>query len=68
MSQTNNLTWFDAEKWLETGRPPPDRTIIKVALKTVSNSLFFTLSIISAVGIVWAISLILFNYKFRQFR
>lgn len=67
-TQTVNLTMLGNEKWSETSRPPPDRTIIKIVLKTVSNSLFLSLSIVSGVGVVLSLFLILFNYKFRNFR
>jgi len=66
--QTENLTWYNREKWIDGNKPPPDRTIIVRRLKTVSNSLFITLDAISAIGIVWSIGLVCFNYKFRKFR
>ncbi|RWS04643.1 gamma-aminobutyric acid type B receptor subunit 1-like protein, partial [Dinothrombium tinctorium] len=67
-SHHDNLVWLDKEKWLETGKPPPDRTIIVEKLNVVSTSLFITLTVISIIGIIWALGLICFNYKFRNFR
>ncbi|KAI1308651.1 Gamma-aminobutyric acid type B receptor subunit 1 [Halotydeus destructor] len=67
-TQTDNLTWFSREQWLETEKPPPDRTIIKVSLKTVSDPLYIASCVTACVGILFALLLLLFNYKFRQFR
>lgn len=67
-TQTDNLTWFDRVTWSEIGKPPADRTIIKVSLKTVSHSLYYSILGVSAFGILMAILLILFNYRFRNFR
>jgi gamma-aminobutyric acid type B receptor len=67
-TQTDNLTWFEKEHWKETGKAPADRTIIEVSLKTVSNSLYFSLVGISGVGVLLALGLMLFNYRYRNFR
>lgn len=67
-TQTENLTLIQSEHWGETGKPPADRTIIKISLKTVSNTLYFSLLVLSAIGIIIAIVLVMFNYKYRLFR
>uniref|UniRef100_A0A061QLL2 Gamma-aminobutyric acid type B receptor subunit 2 n=1 Tax=Cupiennius salei TaxID=6928 RepID=A0A061QLL2_CUPSA len=66
-TQTNNLTWFKKEKWAD-GRPPPDRTIIVQVLRTVTLSLFISMTTVSCMGIVWAIGLLIFNTIFRHSR
>uniref|UniRef100_T1KDL7 G-protein coupled receptors family 3 profile domain-containing protein n=1 Tax=Tetranychus urticae TaxID=32264 RepID=T1KDL7_TETUR len=67
-TQDDNLSWASAPQWLETGSPPKDRTVIVEQLKTVSLSFFVTLNAIAAIGIIWSIGLICFNFKFRKFR
>uniref|UniRef100_T1KK54 G-protein coupled receptors family 3 profile domain-containing protein n=1 Tax=Tetranychus urticae TaxID=32264 RepID=T1KK54_TETUR len=67
-TQYDNLSWASAPQWLETGSPPKDRTVIVEQLKTVSLSFFVTLNAIAAIGIIWSIGLICFNFKFRRFR
>lgn len=64
----DSLKWEQNAVWLETGKPPRDRTIIVTRLKTVSLSFYITLNAISAIGILWTIGLIFFNFKFRKFR
>lgn len=66
-TQTDNLTWFNNERWVGD-RPPPDHTQIVEKLIIVSTSFFVTANVLSVVGIVWAIGLLCFNYKFRNFR
>ena len=65
---TDNLTWYDREQWEVPGRPPKDRTEIVPTLVTVNRTLFATLSVFSIIGIVMAIGLLCFNYKFRNNR
>lgn len=64
----DSLKWEKSPVWFETGKPPRDRTIIVTQLKTVSQSFYWTLNAISAIGILWTIGLICFNFKFRKFR
>ena len=46
--QSKNLTWFNREHWLHKGKPPADRTIIKVSLKNgLQSSLHLLRSCIS---------------------
>ncbi|XP_022239311.1 gamma-aminobutyric acid type B receptor subunit 1-like isoform X2 [Limulus polyphemus] len=66
-TQMDNLTWFKREQWKD-GRPPPDRTIIKHTLRTVSSSLFISMCVISFIGIIWAIGLLFFNWAFHMSR
>ncbi|XP_035222083.1 gamma-aminobutyric acid type B receptor subunit 1-like isoform X2 [Stegodyphus dumicola] len=66
-TQTDNLTWLRKEKWADD-RPPPDRTIIVKVLRTVSLSLFISMTTVSSLGIVWAIGLLVFNTIFRHSR
>ncbi|XP_042907012.1 gamma-aminobutyric acid type B receptor subunit 1 isoform X3 [Parasteatoda tepidariorum] len=66
-TQTDNLTWFNKEKWAD-GKPPPDRTIIKKVLRTINFSLFISMTTISSIGILWAIVLLIFNTLFRHSR
>ncbi|XP_076343552.1 gamma-aminobutyric acid type B receptor subunit 1-like isoform X1 [Tachypleus tridentatus] len=66
-TQMDNLTWFKKEQWKDV-RPPPDRTIIKRTLRTVSSSLFISMCVVSCIGIVWAIALLFFNWAFRTSR
>ncbi|CAG2173012.1 unnamed protein product, partial [Oppiella nova] len=65
---TDNLTWNDREKWVIPGRPPKDRTEVVRSLQTVNNALFISLSGISAIGVLMAVSLICFNHKFNTCR
>ena len=64
---TDNLTWYDKEQW-EGGRPPKDRTEVKALLVTVNRALYVSLSVFSIIGIVLAVLLLAFNYKFRNNR
>ena len=66
-TQTDNLTWFNKEEWLGD-RPPPDHTQIVEKLIIVPTSIFIAANVLSIVGILWAIGLLLFSYKFRNFR
>lgn len=66
-TQTDNLTWMEHERWV-AGKPPPDHTVIVEQLIVVSASFFITLNVISAVGVLWALGLLGFNYRFRNFR
>lgn len=66
-TNTENLTWNEAEQWVG-GRPPRDRTEIVPTLVTVSRPLFLALSTCSSVGIVAAFALLLFNYRCRANR
>ncbi|XP_054160716.1 gamma-aminobutyric acid type B receptor subunit 1-like [Oppia nitens] len=65
---TDNLTWIDKEVWIVGGRPPKDRTEVVQSLQTVNNALFISLSVVSAIGILMAVSLICFNYRFSNCR
>lgn len=66
--RSDNLTWLNKERWFVSGRPPKDRTEIVRSLQTVNNVLFISLSVISLIGILMAISLICFNQKFSNYR
>ncbi|GBO31547.1 Gamma-aminobutyric acid type B receptor subunit 1, partial [Araneus ventricosus] len=66
-TQTDNLTWLKKEKWTD-GKPPPDRTIIKKVLRTVTLSLFISMTAVSGLGILWALGLLIFNTIFRHSR
>ncbi|CAG0886915.1 unnamed protein product [Darwinula stevensoni] len=63
----DNLIWFDKEKWIG-GKPPPDQIIVRKELKTVSLGLLITVSIVSLLGILAAITLMVFLYNFRTKR
>lgn len=45
---------------------PQDRTIEKTVLRTVSLSLYISMSTVAGVGIVWGLVLILFTYTYRD--
>lgn len=64
----NNMTLVGQVEWSLTGKPPADRTIIKISFKTISTSLYFGSMAVSAVGIICALLLVLFNFKFRKYR
>lgn len=66
-TNTDNLTWNDAEQWVG-GRPPRDRTEIVKTLVTVNRPLFLALSACSSVGILSALVLLGFNYRCRNNR
>lgn len=66
-TQTDNLTWFKAEKW-QDNKPPPDRTIIVKAYRKIDLSLFLAMCCISFLGIIIAIGLLVFNWVFRNSR
>lgn len=65
---TDNLTWYDREQWYISGRVPKDRTEIVPTLMTVNRTLFVSISAVAIIGILFAISLLCFNYKFRNNR
>lgn len=68
-TQTDNLTQSNNTiYWVDSEKPPSDRTIIKVSLKTVSHALYFSLVGVSIVGILVACGLVGFTYRYRQFR
>ncbi|XP_035709332.1 gamma-aminobutyric acid type B receptor subunit 1 [Folsomia candida] len=60
-----NLTWYGKEQWV-AGKVPQDRTIEKTVLRTVSLSLYISMSTVAGVGIVWGLVLILFTYTYRD--
>ncbi|CAN8002636.1 unnamed protein product, partial [Ixodes hexagonus] len=64
---TDNLTFFDREKWTD-GKPPRDRTIIVQVHRTVSLSLFIGMCTVAFIGVVLAIGLLVFNWIFRHSR
>ncbi|XP_034952272.1 gamma-aminobutyric acid type B receptor subunit 1 isoform X2 [Chelonus insularis] len=66
-TQSDNLTWKNRERWIG-GKVPQDRTIVKKVLRTVSLPLFISMGSISALGIVTAIILIIFNIWNRHRR
>ncbi|XP_042890500.1 gamma-aminobutyric acid type B receptor subunit 1-like isoform X1 [Penaeus japonicus] len=65
--QTDNLTWFNLESWVD-GKAPPDRTIVRRQLRTVSLGLFISMCTISAVGAMWALMLLVFTFVYRHRR
>lgn len=66
-TQSDNLTWRNVERWIG-GKVPQDRTIIRTVLRTVSLPLFISMATLSALGIVIAIGLIVFNIYNRHRR
>ncbi|RZF43544.1 hypothetical protein LSTR_LSTR012824 [Laodelphax striatellus] len=66
-TQMDNLTWLDRERWIG-GKVPQDRTIVRRVLRTLSVPLFICMWTISSVGILAAISLIVFNICYRHRR
>lgn len=66
-TQSDNLTWRNVERWIG-GKVPQDRTIIRRVLRTVSLPLFISMATLSALGIVIAIGLIVFNVYNRHRR
>ena len=65
---TDNLTWLDREQWYINGRVPKDRTEIVPTLMTVNRTLFVSISAVAIIGILFAISLLCFNYKYSNNR
>ncbi|XP_071549928.1 gamma-aminobutyric acid type B receptor subunit 1 isoform X2 [Panulirus ornatus] len=65
--QTDNLTWFNRERWIG-GKVPQDRTIVRRQLRTVSLGLFISMCTISTVGAAWAILLLAFTFVHRHRR
>lgn len=66
-TQTDNLTYFNQEKWTD-GKPPQDRTIIVRVHRKVSLSLFAGMCAVAFIGVVWAVGLLVFNWIFRHSR
>ena len=64
----NNMSIVGEVEWSATGKPPADRTVIKESLKTISRSLYFGSIGVSTVGVVCALALVYFNFKFRKYR
>ena len=64
----NNMSWVGKIEWALSGKPPADRTIIKISFKTISQSLYYGSMAVSAAGILCALGLIFFNFKFRKYR
>ncbi|XP_050520335.1 gamma-aminobutyric acid type B receptor subunit 1-like isoform X1 [Daktulosphaira vitifoliae] len=58
--QSDNLTWFEKERWIG-GKIPQDRTVIRRVLRTLSIPLLICTWIVTTIGILIAISLIMFN-------
>ncbi|KAK8378896.1 hypothetical protein O3P69_009556 [Scylla paramamosain] len=65
--QTDNLTWFNREKWIGD-KVPQDRTIVRRQLRTVSLGLFISMCTISGVGAMWALLLLIFTFIHRHRR
>ncbi|CAC5406902.1 GABBR [Mytilus coruscus] len=57
---SDNFTWFDAEKW-KGEKPPPDRTEIEPFLRVVTYSLFVSVCALAALGIIFGIVCLCFN-------
>lgn len=66
-TQSDNLSWFNEERWAG-GKVPQDRTIVRTVLRMVSLPLFICMGTISIIGIVIAFILIVFNIWNRHRR
>ncbi|KAF6204850.1 hypothetical protein GE061_019013 [Apolygus lucorum] len=68
-TQADNLTWFNKEKWSgKSGKVPQDRTIVRKVLRKLSLPLLICMWTISVIGILTAISLVIFNVMYRYRR
>ncbi|XP_076455259.1 gamma-aminobutyric acid type B receptor subunit 1-like [Babylonia areolata] len=63
----DNLTWFEADKWIG-GKPPPDRTRVIDHLRVVSQTLYFAMCALAAIGIIAGFACLVFNYRNAQRR
>ncbi|PAV55663.1 hypothetical protein WR25_01521 isoform A [Diploscapter pachys] len=59
-SNKQELEWFDKEKWFTERGPPPDSTIIKKNLITVSRLLYYSVSLFALIGIGLAIAMCIY--------
>uniref|UniRef100_A0A8D8WDP6 Gamma-aminobutyric acid type B receptor subunit 1 n=1 Tax=Cacopsylla melanoneura TaxID=428564 RepID=A0A8D8WDP6_9HEMI len=66
-TQSDNLTWFDRERWIG-GKVPQDRTQIRKVLRTISVPLVICMWTVATVGIFFAVGLIIFNICYRHRR
>ncbi|GFY64731.1 gamma-aminobutyric acid type B receptor subunit 1, partial [Trichonephila inaurata madagascariensis] len=64
-SKGDRIAWTQIEQMID-GKPPADRTIIKKVLRTVTLSLFISMTTVSGLGILWALVLLIFNTIFRH--
>ncbi|CAJ0953804.1 unnamed protein product, partial [Mesorhabditis belari] len=60
---TKNLTWMGKEKWFGKG-PPPDSTIVRQQILTVSIKIYYVVCFFSILGLFMTIGLFIFNRKY----
>ncbi len=58
------LNWLGKELFAGGDKPPPDSTIVRDSLLTVSIHLYAIVSILVGIGIVVAIAAFIFNQKY----
>lgn len=66
--KTENLTWNSNSVFWLSKKPPKDRTEIIYKIVQVNFKLYIVISSITFVGILIALLLICFNYKYRELR
>lgn len=66
-SVKDNLTWFDKEQWLG-GKPPPDHTRFIRSLRVVARGLFFSMCVLSFLGIMAGMICMSFNIVHKHRR
>uniref|UniRef100_A0AC34PUZ2 G-protein coupled receptors family 3 profile domain-containing protein n=1 Tax=Panagrolaimus sp. JU765 TaxID=591449 RepID=A0AC34PUZ2_9BILA len=58
------LDWYGNEKFVGGRGPPPDSTIIKESLITVSITLYIVVVIFAIIALILALSMFIFNLKY----
>ncbi|XP_078721631.1 gamma-aminobutyric acid type B receptor subunit 1-like isoform X3 [Lampetra fluviatilis] len=66
-SSSNNISWFNAEKWIG-GSPPPDRTKVVEQFRYLSQGLYISVCVLATVGIILGLLCLSFNVYNRQIR
>lgn len=66
-SVTDDLNWHGTDQWAG-GKPPPDHTRVIDSLRVVSQTLYFAMCALAAIGILAGVFCLLFNYRNRQSR
>ncbi|GMT35188.1 hypothetical protein PFISCL1PPCAC_26485, partial [Pristionchus fissidentatus] len=61
----HKFTWTEDEiRWPQNKGPPPDSTIIRESLLTVSNGLYFVVCLLAFFGVVLSVACFIFNTKY----
>ncbi|CAB3400199.1 unnamed protein product [Caenorhabditis bovis] len=62
---SGELEWYNREKWFGGRGPPPDSTVVKRHVITVSNKVYYPTIIVSSLGIILCLFIYLFTKKHR---